>query len=138
MTPLQVLLVDDSEDIRFLSRLALASDPDFEVSGEAANGTEAIALAAASRPDAIVLDIEMPVMDGLTALPLLRALHPSVPVIVMTAWATPEVQREALRLGAHTVLNKSTRGIEQLVPALRAACSTVTTQGQNTIQRQST
>lgn len=111
---LRVLLVDDCKDIRRLSRIVLESNHPFEVWGEASNGEEAIALVSTGAPDLIVLDIMMPVMDGLTALPLLRALCPATPVIILAAMGTtPEVRRAALTLGACTVLDKAD-GIAQL------------------------
>ena len=103
---LRVLLVDDSADTRLLLRIVLGLNPAFEVWGEASNGEEAIALVTTSAPDAIVLDVMMPVMDGLTALPLLRALCPATPVIIMASTVTTEVRYEAFTRGAHTVLDK--------------------------------
>lgn len=120
--PIRVLLVDDSEDIRLLFRLHLEFDPCFEVWGEAANGEEAIALVATTSPDVIVLDIMMPVMDGLTALPLLRELRPTIPVIIMTSAATPEARHLALGRGACAVIDKCA-AIDQLKRALLAACA---------------
>lgn len=126
--PIRVLLVDDSEDIRLLFRLILEIDPDLEVCGEAVNGEEAIKVVAATNPDVVVLDVMMPVMDGLTALPLLRKLCPTTPVIVMTAADTPGLRLEALARGACAVIDKSAAS-DQLRETLvavyagaRAAC----------------
>lgn len=119
--PMRVLLVDDSEDMRLLFRLALGSDPSFKVCGEATNGVEAIALVATACPDAIVLDITMPVMDGLTALPFLRDLCPTVPVIIVTAGATHRTRLDAFERGAYAVLDLGA-AIDQLKPLLEAAC----------------
>lgn len=115
----RVLLVDDSEDMRLLCRIVLESDAAFEISGEAANGAEAIDAAALDRPDVIVLDIEMPVMDGFAALPRLLDLHPDVPVVMLSAGATPQRREEALRLGAHALIGKDPAMVE-LQSALRA------------------
>lgn len=120
--PMRVLLVDDSEDMRLLFRLALGSDPSFKVCGEATNGVEAIALVTTACPDAIVLDITMPVMDGLTALPFLRDLCPTVPVIIVTAGATRRTRLDAFERGAFAVLDLGA-AIDQLKPLLEAACS---------------
>ncbi len=102
----RVLLVDDSEDMRLLCRLVLESDPLIEVCGEAANGAEAIECAGIDRPDVIVLDVEMPVMDGFTALPQLRERHPDIPVIMITAGLTSQRRAESLRLGASALIGK--------------------------------
>lgn len=124
MTPMRVLLVDDDEDIRLLVRLVLTSDNAFEVCGEAGNGQEAIALARTCRPDAIILDVTMPVMDGLTALPLLRYLCPTVPVIIFTAAGTDETHCTAMQRGASAVVDK--RGPPQhLIEALLDAYAPV-------------
>jgi CheY-like chemotaxis protein len=104
--PTRVLLVDDTDDIRLLFRIALENDPRFEVWGEAANGQEALDLIADACPDVVVLDVAMPVMDGLTALPLLRDRCPQARVVVVTATATREIRESALRLGARAVLEK--------------------------------
>lgn len=125
MGAIRVLLVDDSEDIRLLCRLVLESDPAFVVCGEAANGEEAIALVATGCSDAIILDIEMPVMDGLTALPLLRETDPALPVIVLTAAAEPKVRQEALNRGAYAVLDKDVVAYGQLTRTLLEACALV-------------
>lgn len=106
MNPIRLLLVDDSEDLRLLCRVILEVGAEFEICGEAENGEEALAMAATCDPDVVVLDLDMPVMDGLTALPLLRQRHPEVPVVVLTAGATPDVCREALRRGAHAAVGK--------------------------------
>lgn len=119
MGPIRVLLVDGSEDVRLLFRIVLESDPSFVVWGEAANGEEAIALVTAGCPDAIVLDIMMPIMDGVTAFPFLRELCPAIPVIFVTA--TPEVRHHPVGLGAYAVLNKAT-ALQQLKPLLLDAC----------------
>lgn len=102
----RVLLVDDTEDIRLLFRIALEADDRFEVCGEAGDGLEAVRLAASLRPDVIVLDVMMPVMDGLTALPQLRAQCPGAVVVVVTATATDDVRERAARGGAAAVVEK--------------------------------
>lgn len=117
--PLRVLLVDDTEDVRLLWRVALGSDPRFEVIGEAANGKEALDAVEGDCPDAVLLDHMMPVMDGLTALPLLRERCPGVSVVVVSA-ASDDVRDEALSLGAVSVLSKTTP-VEAIKEAVVAA-----------------
>lgn len=105
--PLRVLVVDDTDDVRLLLRVALGSDPRFDVAGEASNGQEALDVLDELNPDAVVLDVMMPVMDGLTTLPLLLARRPGLRVVVVSA-ADMSVREEALRLGAAAVLPKTT------------------------------
>jgi len=120
--PIRTLLVDDSDDIRLLLRLMLESDQGFEVCGEAADGEAAVELAAVLSPDAIVLDLRMPVMDGLTALPLLRGICPEAAVVVLTAAPAPGVAQVALGLGACAVLVKQD-GAGKLLETLQAGCA---------------
>ncbi|MGQ0432713.1 MAG: response regulator [Microthrixaceae bacterium] len=124
MGPVRVLLVDDSEDMRLLCRIVLDKDPAFEVWGEAINGEEAIAAIADEAPDVIVLDVMMPVMDGLTALPVLRERCPWVPVVLLTASASDETRAHALELGAWAVLDKQI-GLDEMTAALLAAYASV-------------
>ena len=118
-TPVKVLIVDDTDDVRLLLRVALRGDPRFEVAGEAANGQEAVDLVAAECPDAVLLDVMMPVMDGLTALPLLLERCPELHVVVVSA-ASESVHEQALGLGAAKVLSKTTP-VEAIKEAVAAA-----------------
>ena len=77
-----VLLVDDAADIRVLVRLMLERTGRLKVVGEAGNGREAIDLAAALRPDIVILDLNMPVMDGFEALPLILEATPATKVVI--------------------------------------------------------
>jgi two-component system chemotaxis response regulator CheB len=99
---IRVLVVDDSAVARRLLRHALAVDPDLELAGTAPNGRVGLALVAELRPDIVVLDLEMPVMDGFAMLTALRESHPQLPVVV---FANPTERGaketfEALALGA--------------------------------------
>jgi CheY-like chemotaxis protein len=106
-TPVRTLVVDDSAMMRRLVRESLLSDPDFLVVAEAADGGEALARIAEEDPGLILLDIEMPVLDGLG---VLRdwALRGSGAVVVVSSAAVPggEVSVEARRLGASAVVGK--------------------------------
>lgn len=121
----RVLLVDDSEDMRLLCRIVLESNGVYEICGEAAHGAAAIEAATSDRPDVVILDIEMPVMDGFEALPRLRDLHPDVPVIMLSADVTPQRREEALRLGAHALVAKDAAmaGLQHALHAIRAAAA---------------
>ena len=81
----RVLLVDDLSDIRLVMRLLLEADGRVEVVGEAADGAEAARLAGELRPDAVVLDLRMPGMDGVSALPLIRDAAPGAVVVALSA-----------------------------------------------------
>jgi CheY-like chemotaxis protein len=105
--PIRTLVVDDSAMMRRLVRESLSSDPAFAVVAEAAEGREALARMAEDEPDLILLDIEMPVLDGLG---VLRewALRGTGAVVVVSSAAVPggEVATEARRLGASAVVGK--------------------------------
>lgn len=100
-----MLLADDTPDIRRLTRMMLDLDDRFVVVGEAADGAQAVEMAASERPDAIVLDIAMPVMDGLDAIPLILERAPGTRIVVLSAYPE-EASREALALGAHAWVGK--------------------------------
>ena len=104
--PASVLLVDDDDDLRLLARLALEDDPRFEVLAEAGNGFQAISIASDHQPDVVLLDLEMPWLDGAEAVPHLRHKAPDALIAVWTV--TPDSRRasEAMELGAMTVLDK--------------------------------
>jgi CheY-like chemotaxis protein len=102
----RVLLVDDTEDMRMLLRIALQMQSDFEVYAEATNGQEALDAVADGCPDAILLDVMMPVMDGLTALPLLVERCPRSRIVIVTTMVTKQLREQALALGAHAVVDK--------------------------------
>ncbi|MCU1376136.1 MAG: response regulator receiver [Actinomycetia bacterium] len=106
MPRLRTLLVDDVEDIRTLLRLLMEQDGRFEVVGEAADGEEAIVLAARYQPDVVVLDLAMPVMDGLTALPALRQAAPGVRVVILSGFPADQMGPAAEQAGAVGYLEK--------------------------------
>ena len=103
-----------------LLRMALQRDPLFEVVGEAGDGSVAVDMAAQVRPDLVLLDLAMPVMDGLQALPLIKQQVPEAKVVVLSAFEADSIHAEAKSLGADAYLEK---GIQ--VPALLAELRTV-------------
>lgn len=103
--PSRVLIVDDTEDIRLLVRIGLEADPRLEVVGEAGDGAAAIDAARTLDPDAVLLDLRMPRMDGLTALPHLRQAAPGARIVVFSA--TDMLRGQALAAGADAFLDKS-------------------------------
>jgi two-component system chemotaxis response regulator CheB len=106
--PVTLLLVDDSPVIRGLMSRALARDPDIHICGTAANGEIAIAVARSCQPDVIVLDIDMPVMDGITALPHLLGASPRTKIIMASALTlgNAQISLRALSLGATDLVAK--------------------------------
>ncbi len=96
----RVLLVDDHALIRAGLRSLMTSTRDLQVVGEAANGEEAVRLAAELTPDVVVMDLSMPVMDGVTATRLLLERCPSAKVLVLTTFSDQAIIATALAAGA--------------------------------------
>lgn len=119
---IRVVIVDDEPLIRAGIRMILTSAPDIEVVAEAANGREAVALARLHTPDVMLLDIQMPVMDGLTALGELRRAAPEVRALILTTFGEKENVLRALgQGGAGFLLKDSAPG--ELIGAVRAAAA---------------
>ena len=119
MKVLRVLVCDDVDDIRYLLRASLESDPSFEVVGEAANGFEAIDRATDLQPDIVVLDLVMPEMDGLQALPRIKAACPESRVFVLSAFEWAGSVADLIKLGAEAYLRKGT-SLTKIMAALKA------------------
>jgi PAS domain S-box-containing protein len=96
----RVLIVDDAEDIRMLLRMRLSKHHTLDVVGEAVDGLDAVDQARLLQPHLVLLDMAMPRMDGLQALPLIRAAVPDVRVIVLSGFNQGTLEREALAAGA--------------------------------------
>ncbi|REK92203.1 DNA-binding response regulator [Streptomyces inhibens] len=119
---IRVLLADDEEMIRHGVRLILRHADGIEVVAEAANGAGAVRLAAEHRPDVVLLDIRMPVLDGLAAVEPLVALDPAPQVVMLTTFGDEENVLRALRAGATGFLLKD-EGPQELISAVRAAAA---------------
>lgn len=116
----RVLLVDDAEDLRMLLRLAMKTRKGLTVVGEAADGIEAVEAASELQPDLVMLDLAMPRMDGLEALPLIRAAVPDVRVIVLSGFNQGTLADKAIGAGAdhYVVKGGSIRALLELIEAL--------------------
>lgn len=101
-----VVLADDTPEIRTLIRLTLEDYGDIEVVGEAGNGAEAVEIVKELQPDALVLDLAMPVMDGFQAIPEVRRTAPETKIIVLSGFETRLMSERALSLGAHAYCEK--------------------------------
>ncbi len=131
MRKIRVLIIDDAVAVRRLLSEELSRDPDLEVAGVAANGRIGLALIPQVSPDILILDLEMPELDGLQTLAAVRAMHATLPVIVFSALTHrgATVALDALALGANDYVTKPTSGggpgaasriiREQLVPKLK-------------------
>ncbi|MGW2411832.1 response regulator [Streptomyces tubercidicus] len=117
---IRVLLADDEEMVRHGVRMILRHTEGIEVVSEAANGAEAIRLATEERPDVVLLDVRMPVLDGLAAIEPLAALEHRPQVVMLTTFGDEENVIRALRAGATGFLLKD-EGPEELIRAVRAA-----------------
>ncbi|MCL4863776.1 MAG: response regulator transcription factor [Caldilineaceae bacterium] len=102
--PIRVLIVDDQLSARKGLKAILTFFPQILVVGEAVNGQEAVELVAEHQPDVVVIDLQMPVMDGVVAIHLIKTRWPAIKVIVLTVQATR--RGEALAAGADTFLLK--------------------------------
>ncbi|MGE5054402.1 MAG: response regulator transcription factor [Acidobacteriota bacterium] len=103
----RILIVDDNAVVRSLVRKLFESQSDFEISGEAENGRDAIDKAEKLKPDLIILDLIMPIMTGLDAAPLLKQLLPDALIILFTQQEGSEVERLAQAAGIDAVVSKS-------------------------------
>jgi len=117
--PVRVLLVDDQPLFRRAIATLINDEPDLSVIGEASNGQEAIDKATELRPDLIVMDIEMPVMNGVEAVRILRDSQPRIKIVVLTVSESEDYLFDAVRFGAHGYLLKNLKP-EELYDMLRA------------------
>ncbi|WP_330300061.1 response regulator transcription factor [Streptomyces sp. NBC_00503] len=115
---IRVLIADDQPLVRRGLALILGPDPEFEVVGEAGDGAEAVALADRLRPDVVVMDIRMPVLDGVGATAELARLVPQCRVLALSTFDMDEYVVEALRAGAYGFLPKDVSP-EELIAAIR-------------------
>ncbi len=116
----RVLIADDHPVVRSGIRGMLASHPEFEVVAEAADGTEAVALALRERPDVVLMDLRMPELDGASATAEIKARHPETQVLVLTTYDTDSDIVRAIEAGAIGYLLKDVPH-EEIGSAVQAA-----------------
>ncbi|GII87529.1 DNA-binding response regulator [Sphaerisporangium siamense] len=115
---IRVILAEDQAMVRGALASLLGLEPDIEVVGEAATGEEAVAVAVAARPDIALLDIEMPVLDGIAAAGRIRAETPGCRVMILTTFGRPGYLRRAMEAGASAFLVKDSPA-KELAAAIR-------------------
>jgi DNA-binding NarL/FixJ family response regulator len=123
--PLRLVIADDQASVRQGLVLLLDGQPDIEVVGAAADGEQALDLVAELKPDAILLDLHMPVLDGIGAIRRLTAEHPEVAIVVLTTYADDASVLDALRAGARSYLTKDADHAD-IAQALHAAVGGLT------------
>jgi DNA-binding NarL/FixJ family response regulator len=117
----KLLIVDDNALVRRLLRTCLAHDPEWEVCGEAANGKEAVGKVEELHPDVVILDLQMPVMNGLEAARRIKVLAPNTAMIMFTINYHPQLLEEARAAGISDVISKTDLLVDRLLPALKHA-----------------
>jgi DNA-binding NarL/FixJ family response regulator len=131
---IKVLLVDDQNLIRQGLKALLELEPDLEIIGEAENGEQAINLSATLQPDVILMDIRMPLMDGVAATKKLQNTHPEIKILVLTTFDDDEYVKAALENGAMGYLLKDTPS-EELAVAIRAVYKGYTQLGPGIVKK---
>ncbi|HEV2222753.1 MAG TPA: response regulator transcription factor [Candidatus Acidoferrales bacterium] len=116
--PKKILIADDNALVRKLLRIMLEGQRGWQICAEATNGSEAILKAQESKPDAVILDFAMPLLDGLDAAREITRTLPSVPILLFTLYDSPEMTLAAKEAGVSRVLPKTASGLP-LIQAVR-------------------
>ena len=115
----KILIVDDSPFLRSSIRSSIEENTDWRVCGEAENGQVAIEKTRELHPDLIILDLAMPIMNGLDAARHIAGFAPGVAILLFTMQDSPELSKYAELIGIKQVFSKSSRGIEQLMSTVK-------------------
>jgi DNA-binding NarL/FixJ family response regulator len=114
----RILIVDDSVHVRRSLRWLIEQDLEWEVCGEASNGAEGVSRAAELKPDVVVLDLSMPVMNGIEAARQLKKMMPQTHLLMLTSFALPGVEEAARSVGIEAFVGK-TDGTTALLQSLQ-------------------
>jgi NarL family two-component system response regulator LiaR len=125
-TPIRIVIVDDHAMLRKGLAVFLNSYADLRLVGEAANGKEGLALCADKQPDIVLMDLMMPIMDGITATRHIRHEFPDIQVIALTSFGEERLIKDVLEAGAISYLFKKTSA-DDLAKAIRAAGDGIST-----------
>ena len=120
MPPIRILITDDHLIVREGLRLILETTDDVELVGEAADGAECLRLAPELNPDVVLMDLEMPGMDGITTIGHLQREHPEIAIVILTTFNEDEMMLQGLKAGARGYLLKDTDR-ETLLDTITAA-----------------
>jgi DNA-binding NarL/FixJ family response regulator len=101
------LIVDDSELVRRSLRTVLQANPEWEIAGEASNGQEAVEVFQTSRPNLVILDFQMPGLNGIETARRILEIAPTIPIVLFTQHASPELEKHALGVGIRSVVSKT-------------------------------
>ncbi|MCO6451922.1 MAG: response regulator transcription factor [Caldilineales bacterium] len=132
--PIRVLIVDDHQLVREGLHLILETNPEMLVVGEAQNGEEGVRMAAELHPHVVLMDLRMPVMDGITAIQHLRRNQPDVAVVILTTYNEDDLMLQGLRAGARGYLLKDTDR-RTLIDTIQAAARGETLLGADVMNR---
>ncbi len=121
----RVLIVDDVEWVRGALAVVLSVHDDMQVVGEAANGRDAVSLCGTVWPDVVLMDLILPVMDGVTAIRLIRQEYPQIQCVGLTGSSDPALKQRAVDAGAFCCLFK-TSSTDEIVDCIRAAKASAT------------
>ena len=124
--PIRLVICDDTADLRRMLSIVIGLESDIVVVGEASNGREAIEMAGSLQPDVMLLDVSMPVMDGIEALPSIREVSPGTAIVMLTGFASDKVRAEATSAGANGFVEKGS-DVAVVVRSVRSAMAAVPT-----------
>ena len=116
-----LLIVDDEYPARQLMRMMIDGLPDFTVAGEAVNGMQALSLYRTLRPDVVLTDIEMPVMNGLELIEAIKAENPDQPIVILSCYESFVFAQRAMRSGVRSYLIKDMTDGQELYRCLTDA-----------------
>jgi len=118
MGSIRILVVDDADEVRRDLRTILQLTPDLSVAGEAANGLEAVELAAHLTPDVVLMDLRLPGLDGFEATEQIKKRDPAPAVVILTIYGQEEHRARAVSQGADAFVEKAA-GVDTLLAAIR-------------------